>query len=342
MEFSKESVENIYNIDYIQNNLSKKAIGEKYGVSEDRIRRLFKLYNLPTKLSHMQHSKYFLNENYFEIIDTEEKAYWLGFLYADGNVFAKNGQNVLTLSLQSSDEDHIIKFNNALDSNAKISRYTRVLDEKYSASELSILKIGSKKLVSDLINIGCVPNKTFKTVFPSEDIVPRHLIKHFIRGVFDGDGCISISHENDGRKNPHIDFQILGTKELLDGISLALFEEGVLMKEAPVKQIPNQKIYRLRVGGIFNAIRIKKYLYESATVYLERKFDKFAQIEDFKNIPEYPKLPIKDSEKICSVCGDENSKKYHRCHVPGDFDGKILCSKHYYQIKTYGRVKDKL
>ena len=64
----------------------------------------------------------------------------MGFLYADGNVYLGNEnlhQYSVTLSLKSSDEDHIKKFRDALESDVKISRYTRVFDNGYDQSEMS-------------------------------------------------------------------------------------------------------------------------------------------------------------------------------------------------------------
>lgn len=142
--------------------------------------------------------KYHFNLDFFETIDTEEKAYWLGFLYADGYV---SHTGYIRIALQEQDLEHIKKFRTAIEANEVTIKHNQKT-KSYSIDCCSI------KMARDLAKKGCFQNKSLTLTFPIEDIVPNHLIHHFMRGYFDGDGCIS------GTKTPS--FSVLGTKDFLD------------------------------------------------------------------------------------------------------------------------------
>ena len=136
----------------------------------------------------------------FEIIDTEEKAYWLGFLYADGCVGSK--EDKVELGLAEKDLKHIEKFRDFMNITNKIS-----YREKTKSYRMSFR---SAKCKQDLIDKGCIPKKSLILDFPNENQVPKHLIRHFIRGYFDGDGWFT---------NTESCFQIgiIGTENFING-----------------------------------------------------------------------------------------------------------------------------
>ena len=107
---------------------------------------------------------YEYNVNYFKNIDTEEKAYWLGFIYADGCVSVSEGGNKrLKIALQKSDEGHLRKFVNSIDGNVQVKIKKAMLNGvDYGCCEV---QISGNELCSDLINLGVVPNKTKKTQY---------------------------------------------------------------------------------------------------------------------------------------------------------------------------------
>jgi hypothetical protein len=202
--------------------------------------------------SHTCVRKYKFNENYFDSIDTEQKAYWLGFLFADGNVY----RNQMTLKLSNLDKLHLELFKKHLQSEHLI------YDElgKYSS-----LVIGSKKFSESLISNGCVRKKSLIIEFP---ILQNDLVRHFIRGVFDGDGCISFIKKNPKYKRWCI---ASGSKRFIESI-----------KEVVEKEINyNLKLYKRKniyvlVSGKKNIVKsIFDFMYKDATVYLDRKYQKF-------------------------------------------------------------------
>jgi intein-encoded DNA endonuclease-like protein len=200
-------------------------------------------------------SKLECNHSYFKNIDSEDKAYWLGFLFADGNV-TDNKQPSLQVCLAESDTAHLEAFNNTLNSSYNVGHYNY-------KNPVCQLRIPSKELVEDLTTLGCGPRKTFDLKPPSEEKVPSELVRHFIRGYFDGDGCKSGSH-----------LVFLGTEELLNWISKVL----PIDHSAKVYKPNGKNIYRLdlSLGSELRDKAIYEYLYTDASIWLERKRVKFS------------------------------------------------------------------
>jgi hypothetical protein len=121
----------------------------------------------------VQIEKHFFNENYFDKIDNSNKAYWLGFLYADGNVYVGKGKNgntkggTVELSLKREDEYHLYNFATDINgNNIPVEQRTIKLEGKeYFASRLALNSI---TMCKHLIELGCVPNKSLNLTFPKK------------------------------------------------------------------------------------------------------------------------------------------------------------------------------
>lgn len=313
-------------------------VARLHGTNRKRLSKLFQQYNFTIRDASHSHRKHIVDENYFEKIDTEEKAYWLGFLYADGSISIDDeiGRYVLSLALAQKDEDHVVKFAKALNADYAITQSSHKTSS-YKTSYSSRISIPNKKLVLDLNKAGCIPNKTFKVKFPDEDILPIKLWKHFIRGVFDGDGCITYSTNNE--RNYSFTFSMVGTCELMNGICDALIKEEVIQRKPIVILINGQKIYKFDIYGKYNILCLMDYLYSDATIYLDRKRQKFLEIIELPGNSVYPRYHIKD--KKCEICGDKNSIRYITIHnQDSEYNGKVLCNKHYIQIEKFGKPID--
>lgn len=127
--------------------------------------------------------KHELNERYFEKINTEDKAYWLGFVLADGNVHG----NRLTIGLAEVDVQHLRKFLLAVGSSSSVifSRSSGYTDRMQTR-----VRVNSRHMMSDLLALGVTPRKSATACAPL-DRIPEPLHKHFWRGVVDGDGHVS-------------------------------------------------------------------------------------------------------------------------------------------------------
>lgn len=134
-----------------------------------------------------KYSKYF-NENFFEVIDSEIKAYLLGFMFADGNIEQnfKYGTYRAGIHISAIDKHIAYLFQQYIDPYSNI-HFSNVITRKNKLnSTMCSLRFSSKKLIQDLINQGCIPRKTYEeTHIPN---LPDDLMFHFIRGYFDGDG----------------------------------------------------------------------------------------------------------------------------------------------------------
>jgi len=235
-----------------------------------------------------------LNHCFFEEIITEEQAYWLGFLYADGCIH----KDKLIINLIHSDLYHLIKFQKILNYNIKPVIRKR---NDNRGQDYCNFTISSKKMCNDLIKLGCIPNKTHLLTFPTEEQVPKHLIHHFIRGFFDGDGCIS--------KTKYYSYAFCGTKDMMNGINKVLINDKIIKNPIKISENKSKTLHIIKKSGNIGVLLFKKWLYDNATIYLERKKDKF------EDVIQINKLLTK-----CKLCDNE-------------FYAKELCRIHYEKQK---------
>ena len=207
-------------------NTSYKHIASKLGFSERQVRGWINNH-CESKLSRF-------NDSYFEHITTPEQAYWLGFIYADGYLIysPKRRTYELGMELQSKDKYILERLNQDIGGQHTLY-HKHGLKEicGHSASETDswVIRIYSKKIVTDLMNLGVYPNKTDRTDFPRID----KYFEDFLRGYFDGDGCFYV---NKGRY-PVVTITS-AHREVLDYISDRLLNDGIfssVYQETPRK-----------------------------------------------------------------------------------------------------------
>lgn len=249
---------------YVKYKISSNKLAKQFGVSYATIIKVLKERKVDIAGGSLNR-KYKVDEDFFEIIDTEEKAYWLGFLYADGSV--KEGKTDISLSLVEIDVGHIEKFLKSLNSTHLIKETQKKTKDNIYIQKLCY--ISSKKLYYDLIDKGCTPNKTLILTFPSEEQVPKYLQIHFIRGYIDGDGCIThTTYKGKYSERKHYKISILGTEEFLNSLVKCLD------LDIAVKQDGNKKVFAVYIGGNDQVKRITELLYKDAKIYLDRKKDR--------------------------------------------------------------------
>ena len=241
----------IFNL--VNNNYSAREISEYLNISMSTVYRCCNEMNI--KIPN-HHNILKFDNTVFDNIDTEEKAYWLGFLYADGNVGLKN--NVITLTLAEKDREHIQKFNAFLKNGGKI--YSKKCG-KYKSCSLSVC---NKYFRERLISLGCIPQKSLVLQFPNLSIFQdSNLVYDFIRGYVDGDGCLTFS------RCGRLSINILGTKEFLNGI-LSIFPNLFTLHK--LKRLKSN-VWILRNCGK-NADFVSTKLYKNANIYLERNYNR--------------------------------------------------------------------
>jgi intein-encoded DNA endonuclease-like protein len=199
----------------------------------------------------------------FEKIDTEEKAYWLGFLYADGSVGSTESK--VELSLAEKDFHHIEKFKEFMGINNKIA-----YRDKAKAYRISFRSDSCKQ---DLIKQGCIPKKSLILKFPTKQQVPFYLIRHFIRGYFDGDGWFT---------NTDSCFQIglIGTVDFIKGFLDTVDNININTQNKIFTVHREDGAKRYVFGAINDVTNFLNWIYKDANIYLDRKYELYL---DFLN-----------------------------------------------------------
>ncbi len=209
--------------------------------------------------------KYQIKTDFFRTIDSEEKAYWLGFIFADGSISSEKGR--FAIAVAESDKDHLQKMNVTIGANKDL-----YYSDKNKSFRLTIDSIDIKK---DLIALGAIPNKTYSCCIPN---LPDKFMNHFIRGYFDGDGCLTNTEAVPK-------FGMVGNIDFLTGV------KNVLIKNIGLSDLKfrhdkrhDERIVSLEYGGRINAVLFGEYIYQDASVYLERKYQKFLSIAQSKRM----------------------------------------------------------
>jgi len=214
--------------------------------------------------------KYDLDEHYFENIDTEEKAYFLGLILADGCITKKNS---LIISLQEEDKHILDKFIFKLKYGGKLRK---IIPKNKNHKIQYSLSIGSKKIARDLMNLGIVPNKSLIVEFPN---INNELLPHFIRGNFDGDGSVHKSIRKSGKEEVKIQF--IGSISFISKLAYHLNNLGINPNK--IKLVNNSKNATINLSSKENILKFKDLIYKDATIYLFRKCEKFSEVLSFFN-----------------------------------------------------------
>ncbi|WP_186431436.1 LAGLIDADG family homing endonuclease [Clostridium sp. BSD9I1] len=255
---------------YQNQGLSCDKIAKAYGASLCGIYDALRRWKVPTRNLSKSHKVYKINDSFFKKIDTEDKAYWLGFIYADGFITMPHS---FGLSLAAKDKSHLVKLLKCLESNYPLHDYET--DGKYGKHPYSRLLINNEEIFRDLQDKNVRLRKTLIIEFPNEEVLPKELYKHFIRGYFDGDGSLILSEGS-------INFKICGTKEFLFKF-IQIFNEVSkydFKYKLYKRNKDNKNNYYLSYGGLRKVYSILSYLYKDSTIFLDRKKEKYKKLEE--------------------------------------------------------------
>lgn len=250
--------------------LSIDKLKDKYNVSNKVIKRALDTIGVKTRDNSHKGRKYHINENYFDDIDTQNKAYILGLLYADGNNYTR--QNNVKLELQERDKDILIKINKELEYDKELV-FTELNAKNENWQNTYKIMITNKHISETLNNLGMVPNKSLILTFPNW--LDKDLVPHFIRGYLDGDGCIYWNET--GSKF----ITIASTKEFCSELKNILKNYGIKSVVSDTsKKDSNTKI--LRICGIDNIRSFLSLIYSDAKLYIKRKFNIYKKVCNIK------------------------------------------------------------
>lgn len=243
--------------------LTTQKLADIYLCNVKTIYSLFKQNNVQVKTL-SDYRKYEINHNYFEIINSEEKAYFLGLMYADGYNNEKKG--FASISLSEKDKEILNIFTENVQP-LKPLMFTK--KKKDTFSNFYTLTMHSRKITTNLSKLGCKQAKTHILQFPTEEQIPSYLLRHFVRGYFDGDGCI-----NNGKRNH---FSFVGTKDFINSLQ-ELFKKELnfnITKTSIRHPLHNNNTVTLLKCGKIQSIKFGEWLYKDATIYMKRKKDIF-------------------------------------------------------------------
>lgn len=226
--------------------------------------------------------KYNLDESIFENIDSEEKAYWLGFILADGCIVDRSNEGrknskLLTIHLKLSDIEHLKKFKKFLNTDKPI--YVGEQKLKGKIFGYCSIHITCSKLAKDLMSHGIEHRKSLKEKLPNID---KRLYPHFLRGYWDGDGSVLFYEQKVNKlRKMYPEICVYSGLIFIKQISQILREDLHIICN-PQK---NRNIYKLKTSGN-KAIPIVQYLYKDANIYLDRKYKTYIEIMNWHNTKE--------------------------------------------------------
>lgn len=242
-----------------------RVLAEKYNVSISKIHQIWSQAGLFGKTARV----YTLDENYFQTINTDDKAYWAGFIAADGCIYQPKDtrQDMLSISLKLADIHHLEKFASSIKTDKKISIVENSSRKGYFFCNL---QLSSNKISQDLQKINILPRKTYNPKMP---IISKELVPAFLRGYFDGDGSISRTIQEN--KLYAVSVTLVGFNPLITQLKEIIESYGIRMgitfdTKGKYTHPGFCTIYCKNKKDKNNFLHL---IYDDATIYLDRKYE---------------------------------------------------------------------
>lgn len=200
--------------------------------------------------------------NYFEKIDSHEKAYFLGYLMSDGYICSTTYNKQIGIGVNTKDEYILSYYRDIIGKNLKIRRY----------KNSSKLVFTSTKMYNDLVNLNFTECKSTKDYnFPN---ISEEFESSFICGYFDGDGCITI--KSTGYSVCSI---CCNSESFLKDLQDILTKHNIHTRQIRKEKIKEKNpIYVLYLSKRENQLKFKDFIYSKSPIYLKRKYNKFMKI----------------------------------------------------------------
>lgn len=291
------------------NGLSTIKIGKKYDVSYTTVYNYLKKSNVKIRSASERGRKYEILEDFFDKIDTQEKAYFLGILYADG--CNSTEVNTVRITLTEKDKDILKKLSSLIYPNNdrplgfQPGRINTFNEKQFRSRNSYVLRINNKKISQRLEMLGVTKAKTSTITFPS--FLNNDLVPHFIRGYFDGDGSVSF------RKSGQVILSMIGTKKFCKSIQ-KIVKQNLNINSTICHAKKGSPMDQFALHGNRVGIKFLNWVYKDAIIYLNRKYNKYIEIKNT--------IPMRYDN--CTICDDKHF-------------GKGYCKYHYYEY--IGREK---
>lgn len=221
-------------------------------------------------------SPYHCDYHYFDKIDTEEKAYWLGFIAADGwvNKNERACSGAVGIELQYGDINHLKKFNKCINGNYKITdrwRECTISTIPGKTAHSCTIRIFSLIMYEALEKYGLAGNKTYNMKMPQ---LREDLYRHFLRGYFDGDGRFGLSNNR-----IWVSF-ITASKSFNDDLIHFISSLDIGINEFSYTNDYGTTMYSPEISKIADKLLFLDYIYKDSNIYLDRKYKKYLKAKE--------------------------------------------------------------
>lgn len=224
------------------------------------------------------------NNDYFQNINNENKAYILGFISADGHISTKRGNQYLNIEIQKRDEKILRFIKKEIEYSGPIKKTI------HNKKEYSRIRVYGKNFTNHIISHGLDSQKSNTLQFPKS--IPECLINHYIRGLFDGDGCLYVAK----RKNKKYvwSLSIIST-QMVNNYICDYIEKKIQIKFKKNKIKNNKNISIIKLEKYKDIEYFLDYLYDNSNIYLNRKYKTFLRL---KKIKQKNELKLKNKQKL--------------------------------------------
>ena len=209
--------------------------------------------------------KYHVDDSFFKVINTEEKAYILGFICADGYV----SYNSIQFEVAERDTDILYKIRRALHSNHPITEVRKENPYEYSnRKEITMkkMRVNSIHLTKPLLDMGLGGKKTYSLNSSILKYVPKYLVRDFLRGYFDGDGNVFFGKKYSSGVKYNIN--ICGNADFL----LGTFQRYFPSTNKLYKDLYSKQCYVWKISSKEKVLKFLHYLYYNSSIFLSRKY----------------------------------------------------------------------
>lgn len=271
--FSKQQEQEI--VSYYLSTGSVAKTAKHIHVQRHNIIPILSKNNIKTKGVGQNNRKYNIDEHYFDTINTPNKAYIFGLLDADGCVCASDYS--IIIGLQAEDKYLLERINQEM-GNTKPLMFVQKSLENPKWKDMYRLVIYSETMQNALIVKGMIPRKSLRIVYPSW--MPDNLHKHFIRGYFDGNGCIH-QYRTD-IFDPVV--ELCSTKNFCSELIKICKEH--LNIEAHMYEAHKSHdgiMYNFRIHRREDVRRFCEWIYDGADIYMKRKCNRYIEYFNISN-----------------------------------------------------------
>lgn len=311
--------------DYLSG-LSAEVLGERYGLSDVAVRNYLRKHGVQIRSSYdstydsSRQSPYHFNEHWLDELDCAEKFYFLGFFAADGCNSKK--YNNAKIKLQTCDLELLEKFKILLESDRPIYNVCQKRAKEGKEFFAVNFELTSKYFCEKLEELGLPERKTYTLQLP--DYVPDKYFRDYIRGLFDGDGNISVSYANKPK----------GLSSIAGNPCFLLQVKEKLEKILPINiayQVNNENCGYIKINRQEDIKIFLDWMYKDSKLYMERKYQKYLE---FLSVRDFSVETVGQKRRRLKEQENEIINKY----ISGIEETKMICEQYQMSINTLYRI----